>query len=488
MPTKLLSPQQIARQNVYKTSQSANKVVADTVEKPPNNENLTGLRNVSDLNIPLSGLKLGDYQTIGDKTMIWNGMRYQEQAMGNDLSNVNNITDANAIINSNQASNISGGLNTGEPPVRKTTADYMMEIKTKTAPTVTTPEPLAATEKLLGYRNEYGITDLEKQLADLRSQEFALKNGTETKADQLRAEGTSVGQQNAVMGEMTRQQNEKIRIIQNSINSAVNQLKVKYEVIGQLMDAYKLDYNSSTERYDKELATNISMFNAAKGLEESTKNEEEKQKDDARANAQILYNAMNDQGVSWDTMSGTQRLMMTKLSVQSGLGANFFSDMMKDGGVNKPVLTTIKSDDDQWVSVIYKDGTVKKIATGIPPKPKGGGGGGSATATSEMKLVAAKQIINNEIKKYIQSNGFLLPAHWRELRNMWITNTPYKTEDFDSYFRGYVDFTKPGEYFGFEGLGENFRELTKDEIEEQANQRMLKEQEEKEKEEKKDKK
>lgn len=378
-----------------------------------------------------------------------------------DYSNIKTVAEANAAINANQKTDAASATVSNEPPTRKTVEDVMKEITASVKPTTEKPASADFTGSYLNYRSQYGVTDLENQLNDLRAQEEDL---LATKQSRINAERGKPVAMNVIEGrvsETERQENERIAVVQKSIANVTNQLNTKYNIIDTLMKTKEMDYDSAVSSYDKEMSNNISMYNAAKNIVDEDKTELEREKDNARSNAQIALNAYTAKGVTYDQLSNNEKTNLTKLGVQSGLGSDFFANVLKVSS-GKDILTTITSADDTKASIIYKDGTVKTISTGLPAR-KTTGTGDKATE-SEIK-VFYKQSMEGELKKVVGTDGYVSPADWAKARRQWSSNTAYGATDFDDSFRGYVNPTHPQDYAGFESYKSGFIKKSSAELE-----------------------
>lgn len=377
-----------------------------------------------------------------------------------DYSGITTIEDANATINADQEADKASFVSEDEPPVRKTTDQIIADIRESVTPETEKPELVSFTESFKEFRTEYGVVDLEDQLNKLKAQEDEL---FATKRTRIRGEKGKTVASNVIagrVGEVEAQENERIGVIQRSIANVTNQLNMKYNVINTLMKTTELDYNTAVASYDKEMANNISMFNAARNIEESEKTELERERDNARSNAQIAINAITASGTTYDELSADEQANLTKLGVQSGLGAGFFSTVLKTSA-GKDILTTIVSADDTKVTILYKDGTTKTISTGLPAKVTP-----ADKITDDQKITASKTIASNQLKGLAGEDKDVSPEDWAEQRQLWIDNTPYKGSDFDDFFRSFIDPTHPQDYAGFETYKPGF--IKKSAIELQA--------------------
>jgi len=235
------------------------------------------------------------------------------------------------------------------------------------------------------------------------------------------------------------QDNERLTAINNSIKTVTDQLNTKYNMIDTIMKYTGEDYSNAVDNYDKKLAQNLSIMNTVKGMVDDQKNEEELLKDNARANAQIAINTMTARGITFDTLSPDEKVNLTKLGVQSGLGANFFLDVMSVSA-GKDELTTIVSDDKTTATIIYKDGTTKKISTGLTKS--------SNLSSSEQKAEeteANRQTIQADVGRITGEDRKVNPSEMYRLRQDIALNNPELLTWFDNAYKP-ADLLNPANY------------------------------------------
>jgi hypothetical protein len=347
-----------------------------------------------------------------------------------DYSKVNSMAEANNAINANQEFDAAAAKVDETPPVKKTTEEIMAEITTAIKPTTTKPAAIDLTTTLLGYRSEYGVTALETQLDQLRAQEQDLLAQKETRTAAERGKPVAMNVIEGRVSEIERQENERIGVVQRSIANATNQLNTKYNIVSMLMKTKETDYDNAVTSYDKEMSNNISIFNAAKSIDEANKTEQERQQDNARSNAQIIINTMNDRDVTYDKLSPDEQTNLTKLGIQSGLGSDFFSSVMKISA-GKNILTTITSADDTKASIIYKDGTVKTISTGLPAKPVSGL---TKTEQKEAQMTEDRHTIMSDVGRITGEDRKVDPVKMQALRQDIALNNPELLSWFDNAY------------------------------------------------------
>lgn len=293
-------------------------------------------------------------------------------------SAVQNTDQAKAYINGNQSSDAASySAPAGSTPeVRNSTKTYdqiLADIKSAAGvPASGTPAAVPDKPNLeqsyKDLRTSYGVDGLEMNLTDLNSKASALLGQLDAMKVDERGKPVATG---VIEGRISQEQQnvqEQLDVINRSIATATNQLNTKYNVINTLMKYKSDDYNTAKSNYDTAFSQNLQLINLAKGISDNQKTEDEQAKDDARANAQIVINTMTARGTTYSALPADEQTTLTKLGVQSGLGANFFKSVL-NVSAGKEILTTITSADQTSATIIYKDGTTKNIATGLPPKP-----------------------------------------------------------------------------------------------------------------------
>ena len=373
-------------------------------------------------------------------------------AMSN-YSSINPISAANDIINANQAKDAASANVGAEPATRKTVEDYMKEITEAIKPKTAAPAAPDYQATYEQYRTQYGLTDLENQLNSLKAQEADLLAIKEKRVAAEREKPVATNIIEGRVSQVEREENERLAAIQRSIANVSNQLQTKYNIVDTLMKLKQMDYESAVSAYEKEMSNNIAFFNAARSISEEEKTEIEREKDNARANAQIILNTYTAQGITYDQLPETDKVTLTKLGVQSGLGADFFANVLKISA-DKGDFKIIVSSDETKATLIYKDGTTKTISTGLPAKEKAGEG-----LTDKENLTYMKQYMAAELEKTVGSDGYVSPTDWAIARKKWTTMTPYSATDFDDAFRGYVNPQHPQDYAGFENYSAGFIKL-----------------------------
>ncbi len=247
---------------------------------------------------------------------------------------------------------------------RLTTQKAINDLKTGVAPTGGAPVAPKLTETYTGMLGEKDSTgqsynELQTKIGELNKQK-------EESLAQLKIfkrnlpEGVTAGFAQGAISKEEQAVQDKIDTINREINANSLQLNNRANVINSIMGLKKEDYANSSAKYDKEFSQNLQLLNSVEG----SKNREE---DNARATSQVLLSSLQESGLTYADLGADQKVMLAELSLQAGLGKDFYPTVLAKSA-SKPILTQIISDDKTTATILYKDGTTKKFATGLAPQ------------------------------------------------------------------------------------------------------------------------
>lgn len=273
-----------------------------------------------------------------------------------------NIQEANAYINKDQQANFATASKVDEPSVKSRYAEVTDLLKGSLAEK---PAPVSMMETYTKLKADYGLTDLESNLNSLKAQARDIEAQKQARINSEKGKPVAMNVISGRVSEVEQQENERLAAINNSIQTATDTLKTKYDAVDTIMKFTATDYDNAVNSYDKQFNQNVAVMNMVRGIVEDEKSDQERVVDNARANAQIMINTMNSNGTTYDKLTSDQQANLMKLGVQSGLGSNFFAEVMKNSA-GKEILTTITNDDKTKTTIMYKDGTTKVISTGLP--------------------------------------------------------------------------------------------------------------------------
>jgi len=310
-------------------------------------------------------------------------------------------------------------------------------ISSALTPTSDAPAPINRVEMFKDLQTQYGVDALQSSVNDLKDQQRALDAQTRVNVSAERGKPVA---QNIVEGrvsEQTRNAQEQYDFLSRQIAYKTDQLNSAYNTINTLVNFAGLDYNDAVTKYNTEFSQNMSILSyvqstrAAGVSEYSTVNTIANQKeqlklqqaqfaqDSARANLQIMANAITSGNVDPSKLTSDQKLQMTKLETQAGLPAGFVSSL---GLSNKDkILFTNTNNGVTQVGIQAADGSISVKSYGTPT------GGGTAAQKEQQYTSTAQQDATNgaTLKQMVQIyQGFLAPDKIYQIYN---ANSPYDT-------------------------------------------------------------
>jgi len=269
----------------------------------------------------------------------------------------------------------------------------MEELKKTLTPGVAYPEPLKRVEKFEELRLEYGVAELETSLSDIKAQideEFALLR---TQRGIEEGKPVPLGVIAGRISEEERTAQERIDFLGRQQARITDELNTKYSLVNTYMTLMGLDYGDAVKRYDDEFSRNVQMYGIILQQEERAMSAWEYQQTAARANLQIFVNAVTEGNLTYADMSTDQKLMVSKLEVQSGLPVGFTSSLQMSF---KDRLLSV-NDKTGEALMIGEDGKFRVVQTGMRPTPTEGAKPGTEAASRENFLAEAKTITGRSI-------------------------------------------------------------------------------------------
>jgi len=359
---------------------------------------------------------------------------------------VTDLGSASSYINANQEDDKARASKSSDVPVRSSSQSYA-DIFANLQKTITTGLGTKATAPNFEstYQSELskaGISDLETNLNDLTNQENELR--AQFRVNKSAEEGKPVAM-NVIegrVGEQEKASNERLDVVLRQKDYITNQLKSKYDVVNNIMNLKQLDYKTASDEYNNSFSQNLQLFNTVKGISDSEKSDLEREQDNARANAQIIYNSIQSGGLKVEDISPDQKLSITKLEMQSGLPVGFYETLQnKNPKADIVTSTSRESNGAKYVDVIMRneDGSLstKSMYVGAVDA----GGGGKATEAETVRANATK--VATQLKGVAGGDGYVSPENYKKARSAWVT-AGYTAKDFDERFG--TTFVNPDSY------------------------------------------
>lgn len=345
-------------------------------------------------------------------------------------------SNVNDKINSDQTKNFSDASSSDTPQTKSSSSNYA-DIFSQVSGAITSNLPAKPAEVNLtntynNLRASSGVADLESNLSTLQAQARDIQA---ISASRTAAEKGKAVPMNVISGRVTEeetQDNARLTAVNNSIQTITSQLQMKYNTIDNVMKYTGQDYSNAVDSYDKQFSNNLSIMNTVKGIIDSQNTLEEQQKDDARANLQIIYNSMPANGIA-DT---TQQAYITKLELQAGLPAGFYENITSKNPKADVLSTTTRDVNGvKYADVIMKnaDGslTTKSVKLGGVDK----GTGGKATEGELLRNAVAgmgKDLTSMKV------NGYVSVKDYQSGKETWVNGSGRTGEEYDNAFKGYL--------------------------------------------------
>ena len=208
---------------------------------------------------------------------------------------------------------------------------------------VETPELFNAEEEALTKSELLGVPGMEEELNalkdDLRIQE-AIRRSRKATAE---GRASSMGAIEGRVGEIERQEMDRIDHINRMIAYKQDQLNTAYGAIQFMIDLKQIDFNNAMTLYGTQLDANLSIYKQLRSEFESDRTFEQQliqdQRDNATATLQIYTNLITSGNMTYGELDKGTKAELKKLEVQSGLGIGFLSNLKIAPGENIKSIT-----------------------------------------------------------------------------------------------------------------------------------------------------
>lgn len=309
----------------------------------------------------------------------------------------------------------------------------MAEIKDTLEPDTGLPALLNRTESFLNLRDEYNVTSLEEQLTGLDADIEAEVALLRTQRAQERSKPVA---QNVIEGRISveeRTAQERVDFLSRQKNTIVNQLNTAYKVIEQIMNFQTLDYNDAVARYESEFNRNLQVYNIFREEQKDAKDTFFKLQDIARSNLQIIQNSITSGNLKFDDLPDSQKTLIQKLEIQSGLPSGFTSKLQLSD--KDKIVATVSNKSGTYVLKYDQNGniTTQKFDIG------GGTGDGDGDLNQFETIVKESNDARTALTAKAGSDGKVSPSTYNAVRQLWINSTGSSYEDFDNRFDQYIN-------------------------------------------------
>jgi len=341
---------------------------------------------------------------------------------------VNNQNDATKFINASQDDDIVKASKSDEPPVRNAAQDLVTAFKDITGkdslvPSVPLPSAPDFEQTYYNLRQQYGVQGLETSINEYDALEQDIQARLRERVDIEEGKPVAMNVIEGRVGETEKQEFRRLDEIGRAKQRAVNQLQSANDAIENIMTFRKMDYDVASDRYDKEFAQNLQLFNVIQGVAEFASSERRADENSARANLQIIYNSIQDGNTDVATVDDATKTKISKLELQAGLPQGFYQNIQAEKPDAKVLSTTTRvASGAKYADVLYQnpDGSLTTQSVYIGASGSGTGGGTGAPAVSLEEYISAAE---QELQMSLDPSGFL----YKDLEAQWKSDYPSTT-------------------------------------------------------------
>ena len=194
----------------------------------------------------------------------------------------------------------------------------------------------------------------------------------------------TTAQLNRRKGSIQREADNRILRLQIERGIVARSLNNKINTLNMIMQFSQQDYQNAAAYQKANFDRAIKMYDLISGAEDREMKIEEKAKRDARANWQVIYTAMDEGLLDYESLTDDQKMKITQLELEAEFPINMMENLKLDSP-NQDILTTTSRTDasgGQWFDVLMQDKngemTVKSVFKG-QGKVSGGSGSGART-------------------------------------------------------------------------------------------------------------
>lgn len=364
---------------------------------------------------------------------------------------VKDLKTADSYINAGQSTDFNNASKATEPPIRTSASNYQdlydSISKSLTSDLPTKPKAPSLVDTYTNLRSTYGITDMETNLNDLRKQARDIQALNQVQFDAETGKPVAMNVIEGRVSEEQKQNNQKLKSINDSISTITDSLTQKYGVIDSLIKYTGMDYENATNEYDKKFTQNLSLMNTVKGIVDTEQSREDQRKDDARANLQIIYNNLNTGGASVSTLSPDEKTTITKLELQAGLPQGFYSSIVSKNPKSDILSTTTRdANGTKYADVILRnaDGSLSTKTITLGNVSSSNAGDKKSETFSVINKIIAQNVTPDK-KPYIDTDGYFTPEGFKLLVNNAVEDG-INRGDFLAQYGSYLDPENAGAY------------------------------------------
>jgi len=194
------------------------------------------------------------------------------------------------------------------------------------------------------------------------------------------------------------------------------------------------DYNRASDAYNSEFDRNLKVYDIVRGEERDARSDLESDRANASANLTTYMNAVTKGNLNYGGLDSTQKLMIQKLEIQSGMPQGFISQLQMSPG-DKLVSFNDKTGQ---ALMVGSNGGLQVIQTGMRPSP-------TSESKSDIRMSQTK-LLSSMMVENSGNDGYVDPEHYRNSKAIWTKETGGTIQEFDAIFQQYANPNHLGSY------------------------------------------
>ena len=335
-----------------------------------------------------------------------------------------NKDDASSFINSGQDQDIATAESKDAPPSRLSSSDLVDAFKKISGSDSLVPKRDFSApdfeqnfEKL---RQQYGVDDLETSINEYDAQEKEIQARLRERLDLEEGKPVALNVISGRVSEAEKQEFRRLDEIGRAKSRAINQMTAANNVIETTMNLRKMDYDAAKSSYDSQFSQNIQLFNTIKGIADFDISEEERMKDNARSNLQIMYDSIQEGGLDIESADASTLSRMSSLELEAGLPQGFYRNIAAVKPEAKVLSTTTRvAGGVKYADVVYKnpDGSLSTQSVRIGASGSGDSGANDGLVEPAVSFEEYINAAQQELSMSIDPNNQIykdLEAQWKK--------------------------------------------------------------------------
>lgn len=211
-----------------------------------------------------------------------------------------------------------------------------------------------------------GVDAIQASINDLKARQDEIASQLQVNKTAEKGKLVAKGVIEGRVSKETQQAQDEYDFIGRQLARKQDELTSTLNNISMIMQFTQTDYTNASNAYNTQFDQAITTFNLINGIQQDQKTEAQRAQDNARANLQIMANAITAGNMDINNLSPDQQAQLNKLEVQSGLPVGFISSLKVDPKAN--ILFTSTSDGITQVGMRNADGTVSVQSYGTSTK------------------------------------------------------------------------------------------------------------------------